>query len=129
MRIISEASLRCFLWDVRRLLTMFAAHIPHDIHFISPDGFYDYIGHVHADKAHEVAAIISIITPYIPIVMTIKNAQDVMDAYFAGDASHFAHLERKLVNRSIIIFITLTMAANNAEWERVVDICCDNRAS
>ncbi|MDR2166694.1 MAG: hypothetical protein LBE35_02430 [Clostridiales bacterium] len=128
MRRISEISLICFLWDLRRILVLFENEMPSDIDFISVESFYFYMSLASPAKSREIAALMGIVEPFIPIIISQKNLENILDAYFLGDFARLSRLEQVLIDRSKLLFINAAITADNAGWNEMVEACCDIRS-
>jgi len=127
MRIISEPSLICFLWDLRQALGSFEKEMPEGIDFISIDSFFYYLNLAYPVKCREICALMAILEPFIPTFISEKNLLGLLAAYVAGDATRLDHLEQNLMHRSKLIFIKSAILDNDAHWENMVSICCKIR--
>ena len=65
----------------------------------------------------------SIIDPYIPLIISPQNLQEIIAAYEQGDTNHLSALTESYANRSKFIFINSVMKTQNADWESIVAIC------
>jgi len=128
MRIISENSLKCFLADLRQVLGMFIGEFPEDIHFISIDSFYFYMNMAFPKKCREIGALMHVLEPYIPLVVSGRNMESILTAYEAGDFDRLLFMEESLMGRSKLIFLNSAMTLDSAHWEDMVRICCQIRA-
>jgi len=128
MRIISENSLRCFLADLRHILAMFIGELPEDIHFISIDSFYFYMNLAFPKKTREIAALMNVLEPYIPLVVSQNAMEGILCAYEEGDYARLLSIEENLAGRSKLSFIHSALNMKNDNWADMVKICCQIRA-
>ena len=124
MRIISEPSLKCFLWDLRRMLTLFSAEMPQDIDFINTDSFYFYMHQTNPVKSREAQALMGIVEPFIPIIISQKSLDEFVVTYLSGDFERLTSLEQRIASRSKQLFINSAMTSTNNDWESMIDTCC-----
>ena len=122
-KIISDQSLICFLEDMRRLLVYFKEQMPEYIHFINIESFYYYMRLAYPKKYKELAALVDIIEPYIPLIISPRNLEEVIFAYEQGNSHDLAQLEADFLNRSKFIFMNSVMTAQQPDWENIVAIC------
>lgn len=127
MRKISENSLRCFLADLRHVLGQFIDEIPSDIHFISVGTFYFYMHMAFPNRCREIRALMGIVEPFIPIVLSGRNLQSIIIAHESGSDARLIGVEESLIERSKLIFLKNAMILNKHEWEEMVNICCEIR--
>jgi len=127
MRIISEPSLICFLWDLRRVLGAFDGELPENIDFINVDSFFYYLNLAEPVKGREIGTLMAILEPFIPTFISEKNLLGLLAAYVAGDYNRLTHLEQNLMHRSKLIFIKSAISDDNDNWENMVAICCKIR--
>jgi hypothetical protein len=129
MRIISETSLICFLWDLRRILSYFDGELPENIDFISLDSFYFYLSLAYPAKSREIGALMGIVEPFIPIIVSQKNIENIITAYILGDFERLYNLEQMLIGRSKLQFINAAITCSKENWDNMVDICCFIRSN
>ena len=127
MRIISEPSLICFLWDLRRVLGFFDGELPENIDFINVDSFFYYLNLAYPARCREIGTLMAILEPFIPTFISEKNLLGLLAAYVAGDLNRLTHLEQNLMHRSKLIFIKSAISDDNDNWENMVSICCKIR--
>jgi len=123
MKIISDRSLVCFLHDLRLLLLRYKGQLPRYVHFINIDSFYFYMQMGYPAQCEELTGLMEIIEPYIPMIVSPQNLDDVVYAYEQGDLDELASLEENYMGRSKFIFMNSVMAANNEDWENILAIC------
>jgi len=120
---ISDRSLVCFLHDLRRLLAYFAGQLPEHVDFINMESFCFYMRLGFPRKSGEMAALMEIIEPFIPMIISPANFEEVMFAYEQGNLGELAELEENFMSRSKFIFINSIMKAKGDDWEDIVAIC------
>ena len=123
MRTISDRSLICFLHDLRLLLLRYKSQLPRYVHFINIDSFYFYLQLGYPAQCHELSGLMDIIEPYIPMIVSPQNLEDVFFAYEQGDLEELANLEENYMGRSKFIFLNSVMAADDEDWENILAIC------
>ena len=123
MKIISDRSLVCFLSDLRGLLLYFKGQIPYNMFFISLDSFYFYMRLAFPRQSRELANLMEIIEPFVPLIISPQNLEDVMAAYDNGQTEELAALEAMLAQRSRFVFVNSVMQANMPDWENIIGIC------
>jgi len=123
MKIISEQSLTCFLHDLRSILAFFKGHMPHNIKFINVESFYFYMRLGFPNKFKEMRGLMDIVEPYIPLVISQKNLEDVVFAYEQGNLTELAEMEDFFSKRSKLVFINSVMEANEVDFSNIVSIC------
>ena len=128
MKIISDRSLVCFLHDLRLLLLRYKGQLPEYVDFINIDSFYFYMHLGYPEQCKELADLMDIIGPYIPMIISPKNLDDVFAAYESGNAEELANLEENYMGRSKFIFMNSVMAADGEDWENILSICRKIRA-
>lgn len=128
MRMISDRSLVCFLHDLRRLLVYFKSQLPQYVDFINMESFYYYMRLGFPRKAAELAALMEIIEPFIPMIITSQNLEEVIDAYEQGNLAALDTMEESLMSRSKFIFLNSVMRAKGDDWENLLSICRRIRA-
>jgi len=122
-KIISDRSLICFMEDLRQLLVYFKNQMPEYIYFINVESFYYYMRAAYPQKFKELAALMDIIEPFIPLVISPQNLEEVIFAYEEGNSQELAHLEEIFLDRSKFIFMNSVMAGCDTDWENIVAIC------
>ena len=127
MRIISESSLICFLWDLRRALAPFRGEMPGDIYFINADSFYFYLRRTFPGKHQEIGGLMGVLEPFIPVIVSERNLLSLLAAYAGGSTDRLAQVEQAMADRSRVLFINSAMTADNDHWENMIGICCQVR--
>jgi len=97
--------------------------MPERIDFINIESFYFYMFLGFPDKGRELTTLMGIIDPYIPMIISPQNLEEVVSAYEEGDTSHLANLEENFMGRSKFIFMNSVMMAQGADWDNIVAIC------
>lgn len=123
MKMISDRSLVCFLHDLRQLLVYFKSQLPEYVDFINIESFYFYMRLGFPRKSKELAALMDIIEPFIPMIISPKNLEEVVIAYEQGNPEQLAALEKSFMGRSKFIFMNTVMEAEGADWENILSIC------
>jgi len=109
--------------DFRQLLTYFKNQMPDYISFINIESFYYYMRLAYPQKYKELAALMDIIEPYIPLIISPRNLEEVVEAYESGNAHKLAKLEADFLGRSKFIFMNSVMTADDEDWGNIVAIC------
>ena len=109
--------------DFRRLLVCFKSQMPAYIHFINIESFYFYMSLAYPKKYKELTALMDVIEPFMPLIVSSKNMGDVILAYEQGDDDKMTKLEKGLASRSKFIFMNTAMAVQDADWKNIVAIC------
>ena len=122
-KIISDRSLICFMEDLRRLLVFFRNQMPEYISFINIESFYYYMRLAYTQKYKELTGLMDILEPYIPLIISPRNLEEVVFAYEQGNSHELAKLEADFLNRSKFIFMNSVMTADQEDWENIVAIC------
>ena len=122
-KIISDRSLLCFMEDLRQLLVYFKNQMPEYISFINIESFYYYMRLAYTQKYKELAALMDILEPFIPLIISPSNLEEVMFAYEQGNSRELAKLEANFLNRSKFIFMNSVMTADQEDWQNIVAIC------
>jgi len=122
-KIISDRTLVCFMEDLRQLLVYFKNQMPEHIYFINVESFYFYMRVAYPQKFKQLAALMDIIEPFIPLVISPQNLEEVIYAYEEGDSKGLAQLEEIFLDRSKFIFMNSIMTAQETDWQHIVSIC------
>lgn len=122
-RIISDRSLVCFMEDLRQLLVYFKNQMPEYVNFINIESFYYYMRLAYPQKYKELTALMDILEPYIPLIISPRNLEEVVFAYEQGNLQELAKLEANFLGRSKFIFMNSVMTANQEDWENIMAIC------
>ncbi|MCL2573587.1 MAG: hypothetical protein FWE34_03420 [Defluviitaleaceae bacterium] len=109
--------------DLRQILVFFKNQMPEHMHFINIESFYYYMRLAYPQKYKELTALIDIIEPYIPLIISPRNLEEVIFAYEYGDSHELARLEADFLGRSKFIFMNSVMAADEEDWENISAIC------
>ena len=123
MKIISDRSLVCFLHDLRLLLLRYKGQLPRYVDFINIESFNFYLRMGYPAQSRELADLMEIIEPFIPMIVSPQNLEDVIAAYEEGNLDELASLEENYIGRSKFIFINSVMAADGEDWENILAIC------
>ncbi|MCL2854948.1 MAG: hypothetical protein FWE21_04950 [Defluviitaleaceae bacterium] len=123
MKIISEASLNCFLQDLRHALAPFKGQMPENIHFINMDSFYFYLGMAYPCKRQEIGSLMWVLEPFIPVIISERNLLALLAAYASGDMTNLSRLEASLSDRSRLSFIQTAITADCTHWQNIMGIC------
>ena len=127
MKIISEASLLCFLLDLRAALEFFKGEMPKNIDFINVDSFYFYLNLAFPSKYAEISGLMDVLEPFVPVIISEKNLMSLLGFYAAGEMEPILNLEESLMNRSKLLFLNSAMTAENGHWENIMAVCCKIR--
>ena len=122
-KIISDRSLVCFMEDLRQLLVFFKNQMPDFISFINIESFYYYMRLAYPQKYKELSGLMDIIEPYIPLIISPHNLEEVIFAYENGNSQELAKLEADFLGRSKFIFMNSVMTADQEDWGNIVAIC------
>ena len=122
-KIISDRSLLCFMEDLRQLLVYFKNQMPEYISFINIESFYYYMRLAYPQKYKEMTGLMDILEPYIPLIISPRNLEEVVDAYEQGNSLELAKLEADFLGRSKFIFMNSVMTADQEDWDNIVAIC------
>lgn len=122
-KMISQESLVCFMEDLQGLLLYFKKYIPCNLHFINIASIYSFMNMQNPEKFARLEGIMEVLEPFIPLIVSPKNLEEVVNAYEGGDSGEFAELEEGFLLRSQFVFINSIMAATDRDWENIVDIC------
>ena len=122
-KIISDRSMICFMEDLRQLLVYFKNQMPEYISFINIESFYYYMRLAYPQKYKELAALMDILEPFIPLIISPRNLEEVIFAYEQGNSHELAKLEADFLNRSKFIFMNSVMTADEEDWGNIVSIC------
>jgi len=123
LKIISDRSLVCFLHDLRLLLLRYKGQLPRYVDFINIESFNFYLRMGYPAQSRELADLMEIIEPFIPMIVSPQNLEDVIAAYEEGNLDELASLEENYIGRSKFIFINSVMAADGEDWENILAIC------
>ncbi|MCL2575736.1 MAG: hypothetical protein FWE33_04815 [Defluviitaleaceae bacterium] len=124
MRILTENGLKCFLDDLRNELAFLKNELPKDIHFISADSFYFYLNLAYPIKCQQVMGLMTVLEPYIPLVVSEKGLNTLMNAYAQNDLNRLTDVEQSLAARSKLLFLNSAITTDEDNWSNVVDVCC-----
>ena len=122
-KIISDRSLLCFMEDLRQLLVYFKNQMPEYISFINIESFYYYMRLAYPQKYKEMTGLMDILEPYIPLIISPRNLEEVIDAYEQGNSLELEKLEANFLGRSKFIFMNSVMTADQEDWGNIVTIC------
>jgi len=123
LRIISENSLICFLSDLRLLLISAKKNTPQNIVYINLSSFYFYFDLAYPDMCNAIKELMAIIDPYIPLIISQSNLDEILIAREMGDLARMICLQDNYKTRSEYVFINSIMQANESDWEAIIEIC------
>jgi hypothetical protein len=109
--------------DLRQLLVYFKNQMPEYVNFINIESFYYYMRLAYPQKYKELTALMDILEPYIPLIISPRNLEEVVFAYEQGNLQELAKLEANFLGRSKFIFMNSVMTANQEDWENIMAIC------
>jgi len=109
--------------DLRQLLVYFKNQMPEYISFINIESFYYYMRLAYPQKYKEMTGLMDILEPYIPLIISPRNLEEVVDAYEQGNSLELAKLEADFLGRSKFIFMNSVMTADQEDWGNIVAIC------
>jgi len=109
--------------DLRQLLVYFKNQMPDYINFINIESFYYYMRLAYPQKYNEMAALMDIMEPFIPLIISPRNLEEVIFAYEQGNSHELAQLEADFLSRSKFIFMNSVMTADQEDWGNIVAIC------
>jgi len=124
MRILSEPTLKCFLDDLRIATAFLRNQMPKDIHFISADSFYFYLGLAFPEKTAQIRSLMGVLEPYVPLILSEHALFCLFDAYAENDIAGLITLQQNLDTRSKLLFINSAIEADDEQWQDVVAVCC-----
>ena len=113
----------CFLHDLRLCLLRYKGQLPMYVDFINIDSFYFYMRLGYPEQSREVANLMEVIEPYIPMIISPQNLEDVYFAYEQGRMDQLAQMEASYMGRSKFIFMNSIMAADEEDWDSILAIC------
>ena len=124
---LSEVSLLCFLADLRLYLACFEGHMPEGLSFINISSFFLYFRDVLPMRCNQVQALLTVLSPYIPIILSQKSFGSLVSSYMEGDHRELDEMERRLIERSQIFFVKSALKKTDEDWQSLLDICCQIR--
>jgi len=105
-------------------LALFIGELPEDIDFINLESFYFYMSLSFPNKAREIGALMNLIEPYIPVIVSQRSLESILDAYMEGDFKRLTQLESGVASRSKLTFLDAAMNSDAHNWEEMVELCC-----
>ncbi|MCL2753878.1 MAG: hypothetical protein FWE44_07005 [Defluviitaleaceae bacterium] len=123
MRILSEPSLKCFLYDLRNAASFLRSQLPKNIHFINADSFYFYLNLAYPQKSAQIRVLMSVLEPYVPLILSEASLYSLFDAYSLGDMPQLLVLQQNLDARSKLLFINSAIDATEEHWQSIMDTC------